>query len=42
MSDELKSREIYDRDKKEYVVVDYTEINQEMLNILSSYRNKKE
>ena len=42
MDDELKYQKEYDRDKHEYVIVDYTEINQEMLNILSSYRNKKE
>lgn len=41
MDDELKYQEEYDRDKHEYVIVDYTDVNQEMLNILSAYRKTK-
>ena len=40
-SDDLASKEEYDRESNEYILVDYTEINNEMLNILNLARSVK-
>ena len=40
-SDELVSKKEYDRERKEYIVVDYAQINNEMLNIIKLAQSGK-
>lgn len=40
-SDELASKEEYERESDKYVIVDYTQVNDEMLNILMSAQDGK-